>query len=656
MRRPRRPLIAALALLPALGLDADMIRVDLKTCESFEAAARDRFIAVDRDPPGIRLARSYLVTNETGVIGKFFDSFGDRDSAKIRFDIPIPGFEKGLLLFYISYRENHPQTIAFNGRARPYAHDEARMLTGGWARHDVPAEELKAGANEVVFSGVGGGLYVDTYSHSGKSSRTFDGGATWKPDALGPDGSWSGEYIARLRVYGHPPAGEVTGAVIDAAAWPTDPKIRPQAAVHGLTLRADQDTPAGTRIDFAVRSGATPTVAGNAWGNWKPIQPGESLSLPGHRYVQWRAALKTDDSRRTPAIRGLRLELQADVTRPSLDGIRVDAYDNPPLRCGSYPFVWETDTPRVRRLRDKYRLFDVVREAPDELTRQNVLRRWVSGRWDNGWHMGKYTYCPPWDALELLEMAPGYLSKGMCTHYSCTYVQTAASVGFNVRSLIVDHHCLTEAWSNQLGKWVLQDPGPGPGPEGCPVGFAYQAGGEWLNALDMHRALGDKRPVTAVPYKDIKEPWTLDDKWMRLFVRFGIPLRNNHLSEPAPAEVEHGQEQYRWDGYLWWTDSVDDPTYPEYSLLSNRVDDFYAALNRVTADLQQQDASTLIVNLNTQTPNIERYEAAVDEKPWQAVTPGFSWALHDGANGLKLRTVNTFGRAGKETQIGVTKR
>ena len=46
---------------------------------------------------------------------------------------------------------------------------------------------------------------------------------------------------------------------------------------------------------------------------------------------------------------------------------------------------------------------------------------------------------------------------------------------------------------------------------------------------------------------------------MRLFVRFGIPLRNNHLSQPEPAEIEHGAAQYYWDGYLWWTDSVADP-------------------------------------------------------------------------------------------------
>ena len=139
-------------------------------------------------------------------------------------------------------------------------------------------------------------------------------------------------------------------------------------------------------------------------------------------------------------------------------------------------------------------------------------------------------------------------------------------------------------------------------------------------------------------------------------MRFGVPLRNNHLSQPAPAEIEHGAEQYRWDGYLWWTDSADDPTYPEYSMLSNRAADFYWTLNQVAVDLQQQDADTLVVNLDTQTPNLARFEAAVDDAGWKSVTSGFSWKLEEAANRLRLRVVNTFGVTGPETTVGVTKR
>ena len=643
-----RGLVALAVLLLASPLCAETTTVQQCGADLLETATRDRFIAADPDLMALRLARSYLITNETGVTGKSFDLLGAAGAAKIEFDVPIPGFDRGLLLIYAN-GGRPPKSIAVNGRSRPYVKDAARMLGEAWARHDLLAEELKTGRNQVVIGG--GGLYVDTFSHTGKSWRSFDGGKTFKSDALGPDGQWSGQYIVRLRVYGHPPCGEVTSAVIDPAVVPRDPRIRPKLTLRKVTLYADEQLPEGTRIRYSIRFGTTPTPTGRTWSDWAAIRSGEPVATPDDRYLQWRAQLMSDSSARTPVLRGVRLIIDAEVIRPEIGGMRVDVYDNPPIVHSSYPFTWEADTPRVRHLREKYQLHDVI-GGGDQLSQQTALRDWVSRRWDKGWSAGLYKYCPPWDALELLEMAPKHLSLGMCTHFSCVYVQTAASVGFDTRSVLVQHHCLTEIWSDQFGKWILQDPGPGAGPQGYPIGFAYQGDGQWLNALDVHNALRDKRPVTAVPGKGTKSPWTLDDRYMRLFARFGIPLRNNHLSQPEPAEIEQGNMGYRWDGYLWWTDSVDDPKYPEYSMQSNRVADFYAPLNRVAVDLRQQDRSTLTVGLDTLTPNLVRYEAAIDGKPWAAVESGFPWTLHGGSNRLRLRTVNVFGRTGRETVVG----
>lgn len=637
-------------------VSAEKIVVEQKTIDTLDAATRDRFIAVDRQVGGIRLARSYLITNETGVTGKCFDRLGDSGYAKIRFDIPIPDFEKGLLLVYNSYtfKGNPPKTVAVNGRPRDYVHDEARMLTGGWARHDIPAAELKVGANEVVIGGAGG-LHVDTFSGSGKCSRSFDAGKTWKSNALGPEGQWSGDYIVRLRVYGYAPAGQVISPVIDPAVVPRDPGIRSEVRVRSVVLRAEQDAPTGTGVVYSLRSGSTPSVRGRTWSDWQPIGPGQPMPVPSHRYLQWRARLATDSSRQTPVVRSVCLDLDAEVVPARLGGLHVEAFDNPRIAETSYPFEWESDTPRIRHLREKHRLEEVVRASSDELTRQMLVRKWVSQRWDKGWDLGKYHYVPAWDALELLELAPQHLSLGMCTHYSCTFVQCAAAMGYNTRSLIVDHHCIAEVWSNTLGKWVLQDTGPGPGPKGFPVSFAYQADGRWLNALEVHRALAERRSVTAVPLQDLKDPYTLNDDWMKLFVRFGIPLRNNHLSQPAPAELEHGHEHYRWDGYLWWTESVDDPRYPEYSLLSNRVADFYYPLQQVAVDLRQRDADTLTVHPDTMTPNLAGYEIQLDEGPWTSASDGFDWRLHAGGNRLAIRSVNVFGIRGRPTVIAIRK-
>jgi hypothetical protein len=649
--------LAFMIILAIMGppLRAESIVVDHDRIEALEALCRDRFISLDREAKVIRLARSYLITNEMGVTGQFFDRLGKDDCARVRFTIPLSGFDRASLLIYTSYtyKGNHPLWVAVNGRRRPYIHDESRMLTGGWARHDLAADELKPGDNEITIGGAGG-LHVDTWSHTGRSARSFDGGATFKPDQLGSDGSWSGEYIVRLRVYGYPGSGEVSSPVIDPAVWPVDPRVRPKVSIRKVTLRPRQDVPEGTCVQYAVRTGTTPAIMGRTWTNWEAVEPERPVSVPGQRYLQWRATLKTSASRLTPAISSVRVDLDADVVRPDMKGARVDVYEAPVILASSYPFTWESDTPRIRHLREKYALSDVIRPADGELTGQWLLRRWVSRQWDKGWDEGAYRYVPPWDGLELLELAPRHLSLGMCTHYSCTFVQTATAVGYTARSLIADHHCLAEAWSNPLGKWILQDTGPGPGPKGHPVSFAYQSEGKWLNALEVHRALLARRPVMAVPYNDLKGPYRLDDQWMGLFIRFAVPLRNNHLSEPWPAEIEHGHEQYRWDGYLWWTDSVDDPKYPEYSLQSDRVADFYGALNQVAVDLQCRDARTLSVGLDSQTPNLAGYEAAVDDGAWGLVKSGFPWARHSGVNRLRVRAVNAFGLAGRPTAVVLT--
>jgi hypothetical protein len=85
------------------------------------------------------------------------------------------------------------------------------------------------------------------------------------------------------------------------------------------------------------------------------------------------------------------------------------------------------------------------------------------------------------------------------------------------------------------------------------------------------------------------------------------------------------------------------------------VADFYYALNQVAVDLQQAKANTLIVCLDSQTPNLERYEAAINDGKWQPVKSGFEWELREGTNRLRLRTVNAFGRCGRESTIGITR-
>ncbi len=72
-------------------------------------------------------------------------------------------------LFVNGYRITHDQrkerTTGFAGR------------TCGWDRMRIAARYLKKGVNEIIFTG--GWLYIDPGT-SGRSSRSFDGGKTWR--------------------------------------------------------------------------------------------------------------------------------------------------------------------------------------------------------------------------------------------------------------------------------------------------------------------------------------------------------------------------------------------------------------------------------------------------------------------------------------------
>ena len=91
--------------------------------------------------------------------------------------------------------------------------------------------------------------------------------------------------------------------------------------------------------------------------------------------------------------------------------------------------------------------------------------------------------------------------------------------------LIVEHHCLAEVWSEQLQKWILEDAGP------CrEYDATYEIDGVPINALELHDALlagqRDKIMSNKLPQNKV-DPM---DRYVETFCRFGIPLRNNHLT------------------------------------------------------------------------------------------------------------------------------
>ena len=284
------------------------------------------------------------------------------------------------------------------------------------------------------------------------------------------------------------------------------------------------------------------------------------------------------------------------------------------------------------------------------MERLGLLRQWVHRQW-YGWLGKLYPYCPAWDPIEILETVKGNWGFGMCTHYASTFVGCAASLGYVARVLIIDHHCLAEVWSDDLDKWILMDAGLS-----RESNAMYELDGEPANALEVHRAIASGRAddlrERLFPQNEVK-PMRKD--LIRIFCRFGIPLRNDHLVRPEPAERAHGAAQYHWDGYLWWTDEAD-PKYPEYSLQTRRAADLYWPVGRVRIHLQAIDELGHVrVQLEHTMPNFDRYEIRQGGSDWRKAEAEFEWRLEPGKNTLQARAVNVFGKEGKRSGVAVVR-
>ncbi|MBI4602758.1 MAG: hypothetical protein HY721_12445 [Planctomycetes bacterium] len=639
--------IAALSGQPAASVVT--VQVQMRSSAERERLARDRFVVHDLQAGALRLARSYLLSHALGKGFRDTDPLEGEGAARVGFDL-CSSAVRGAILYV--FGEAGGGALEVNGQAVEGPNRRGHV---GWAGREVPASALRQGENLLTFRG--GSLTIDRWAAGGRSARSFDGGRTFRTGALGPAGDVPGEYLVRLRVLGHPPEGHVLSPVIDlreaAAEGPVVPIVRPVS----LLLQARELKPEGTEVAYDVRWGTRRAVSAPAWTDWAPVEPGRETRVPEDRprsplsFVQWRAALRTSRADRTPEVAEVKLEVRAELERPATQGIRGIAYSRPQLDPTFYPFAHESDSPRVRHLREKHRLRDAVARGATELDRQSELRVWVGDAWVESWETGKLHYIPPWDALEILELAPRGLCMGMCTHKGATFAQAACAVGYNARVLIVTGHCLAEVWSNELGKWILQDPGPGLNPERTrTLTCRYDVGGAPANALDVLRAGAGQ--VAAVPHPRDAGQRDTAGVWCGTYDRFGIPLRNDHLSRPEPAEQEHGFSHYRYDGYLWWSDDLDEPRYGEYSFLSNRAADFYPVLNTVRIDLGEEAPGVLRVELSSETPNLARYRVRVDGgDETAAAADTFSWRLHAGENRLEAAAENAFGVRGPVQRV-----
>src|SRR5258706_8303050 len=154
--------------------------------------------------------------------------------------------------------------------------------------------------------------------------------------------------------------------------------------------------------------------------------------------------------------------------RVTIDGRRgtVSVLDMLPYVQSEYSkrFTFDSyDNPKLKELRERYRLDEVVAPGKSEFDRQVLLLDWVNHKFKK---FGKPS-SPARGALDILNA----IDEGntfFCSHYGDVMVSAAASLGWVDRCMALrrpdswgsgsTEHTSTEIWSNQWRKWVMLDP------------------------------------------------------------------------------------------------------------------------------------------------------------------------------------------------------
>jgi hypothetical protein len=340
-----------------------------------------------------------------------------------------------------------------------------------------------------------------------------------------------------------------------------------------------------------------------------------------------------------------------------LDGrtATVTKLDSLPFAESEYSKRFKFDSvsnPKLKELRERYNLDEVIAPGKDEFEKQLLLMDWVHHRFKKFGRPSKEAR----GALEVLEA----IDEGhsfFCTQYGQVMVSTAASLGWVDRALALrrhkgvnknggsTEHTTTEIWSNQFRKWIMLDP---------TSNMYLEKDGIPLNAWEIRQEwfYNDGKELVIVVGKDRKRYRKPDlPVYLATFAGFGdLTIDPDELDKygfigyiPNTDIMDSGYDYGKMfivhdqvcEGTTWHTRDL--PAHPET--------DPYFPIGQSALSLKS-DRGKLMVSLKTMTPNFQRFESRTDGGEWKLTADPFEWELRDGANHLEVRTINAFGVAG----------
>ena len=315
--------------------------------------------------------------------------------------------------------------------------------------------------------------------------------------------------------------------------------------------------------------------------------------------------------------------------------------------------------PKLKELRERHHLDDVVAAGRDEFDRQVRLMDWAHHRFQK---FGRPS-TPCRGALEILDaIREGHTF--FCQQYAELFVSAAASLGWIDRPLALrrhqgvakvggsTEHSVTEIWSNQYRKWVMLDP---------TLNLYLEKDGVPLNAWEIReqwfRAGADK--LVFVMGKDRKKYRKADlPVVLQRFDNFGdLALHPDELDKygfigfiPNTNLMDAGYDYAKM--FIIQDELCAGTAWHKRIIPAHPAVDPYFPLGQAALGMQVK-GDRLQVTLKTMTPNFARFESRMDHGAWNSIDEEFAWSPRAGTNRLEVRTINRFGVEGPISLVEV---
>ena len=330
-----------------------------------------------------------------------------------------------------------------------------------------------------------------------------------------------------------------------------------------------------------------------------------------------------------------------------------------------YPIVRENwDHPRLKLLRESEKLDQVIAPGKTEFEKIVLLRKWAHDQWQGS---STTFYYPPWDALEILDLARNHGNKAFCAQYAIVFLQACLSLGIPARYVDLPGHFAVEVWVNQYNRWAYMDPTSDIHFErdGIPVKGTLLSEGYWKDKY---------KDIVKVGPGGARTPATKED--LKILRMFSIVLRKNHLTRPIMISVNKGpyrpltlQSDYRkyplvgrdsvgfGEDFIAWDQEGETEFFYDKNR-SHHADDFVSSFNQTmiyvgSDELNDNDSIRLSLK-HENSPTFETFLCRSDRgSKFVPADEVMLWPLHQGFNTFYAKVRTRHGWEGPEASIKV---